>query len=628
MKDIKSNTALDLSINWQLQQASQGEATDIYQRTKYIFKMAKDKKKKKKSEDEEEVEDVEDMEGEEKKKKKKKKKNKEKDNDKEEKDESNEEDEGRKSRKEKKKKKKKKEKESEEETDEDKAKENPTTDQSAVEEDKDPDNNDDDDDQENEEDEKEKGKSGFEKSELFALVTSEKDFSRETPKQIKQLIAEGANVNLRGEFSETFLHALMGPKPEGTESAVLAVLYQLVEAGLDVNSQDSEGFTPLQIAVLNDLSPRIVNALNKVGADPCAVNNQEQDVVDLCELDTIRDVLDYFDMGLWRLVAAAEAGKVRALVNSWCKIDLVSEHGKKLIELAEEVGNEFIIEILNEFKNKNALVMAALSGNLEKVEKLAKKDDVDLNAKDWSYTRPSDGKRSHRPLLAECVSLGWFDCARHLVKKGADVNYEVEVIEGRREPLYLYLFYLMAPQNNLDVDLFMQVLKKADFELVADHYTLAYQCWQMKVSGDLFAQMVKSGLQIDTRDKEGYTVRDRILMENYEVGIKGDRQKLREALYFVDQCVIDLAVSGKLEQLEKLAQEGYDYINVANLKGKSIKKLAKKEDQKDVEKFLDKLPEFQVRKIPFLSRFSVSGKIPNRALESIYKKKNMNENNS
>ena len=136
---------------------------------------------------------------------------------------------------------------------------------------------------------------------------------------MKKLIAEGANVDLRGEFQETYLHALMGPKPDGTDSAVLAVLFQLTEAGLDVNAKDTEGFTPLHIAVLNDLNPRIVNALSKVGADPCALNNQDQDAMDLCELDTIRDVLEYYDMGLWRLVAAAEAGKVRALVNSWCK---------------------------------------------------------------------------------------------------------------------------------------------------------------------------------------------------------------------------------------------------------------------------------------------------------------------
>ena len=179
------------------------------------------------------------------------------------------------------------------------------------------------------------------------------------------------------------------------------------------------------------------------------------------------------------------------------------------------------------------------------------------------------------------------------------MNYEVEVIEGRKEPLYLYLFYLMAPQNKLDVELFKQVLKKADFSLVSDHYTLAYQCWQMNVPSELFAQMVESGLQIDTRDKDGYTVRDRILIENYEMGIKGDREKLRKALFYVDQSVINMATSGEVEQLAKLAQQGYDYINVANLKGKSIKKLAKKEDQKDVVKFIEKLPEFQVRIIDF-----------------------------
>ncbi len=59
--------------------------------------------------------------------------------------------------------------------------------------------------------------------------------------QVKEMLANGASVNMRGGFEETYLHALMGPKPEGTESAVLAVLYQLAEAGLNVNAQDTEG---------------------------------------------------------------------------------------------------------------------------------------------------------------------------------------------------------------------------------------------------------------------------------------------------------------------------------------------------------------------------------------------------
>ena len=285
--------------------------------------MAKDKKKKKKSEDEEdEVEDVEEIDEKKKKKKKskdkdeeidekeeegdeeeegrksrkdkkKKKKKKEKDSEEEceddakgkesiEEEEGDEEEEGRKSRKDKKKKKKKKEKDSEEECEDDvKGKDNPSTDLEGV--------TNDDDETDDDGNDKEKGKSAFEKSELFVLVTSEKEFNRETPRKVKKLIAEGANVDLRGEFQETYLHALMGPKPDGTDSAVLAVLFQLTEAGLDVNAKDTEGFTPLHIAVLNDLNPRIVNALSKVGADPCALNNQDQDAMDLCELDTIRD---------------------------------------------------------------------------------------------------------------------------------------------------------------------------------------------------------------------------------------------------------------------------------------------------------------------------------------------------
>ncbi len=558
--------------------------------------MARDKKKKSSDDDDLEENQEEEMAAK-KDKKKKKKKHKHKDEDAD--DDDNEEETGRKSRKDKKKKKKKKKESEEEESEEDTKPRKRTggaagrNGRSSTEDERKSDSDDTTSLNLPPEPKGDKGK--FESTQLFKILTAEKEFSRESPKQVKKLLEEGVDVNLRGEFCETYLHALMGPKPPGTESAVLAVLYQLTEAGLDVNAKDSEGFTPLHISVLNDLSPRLVNALLKVGADPCALNSQDQDAMDLCEVDTIRDVLEYHDMGLWRQVAAGEAAKVRALVNSWCKIDQRNDQGTSLMQLANKVGNEYIIETLKEFEPKNAVVNAALSGNQEKLEKAVKKEGVDLNIRDWSYTRPSDGKRTHRPLLAECVSLGWFECARLLVKKGADVNFEVEVMEGKKEPLFMYLFYLMAPQKLLDVELFRLVLKKADLSLVQDHYTLLYQCWQMNVSGDLVVHMVDSGLQLETRDDEGYTVRDRILMDNYESGIKGNRAKLREALYYVDQSVIHMATSGNVERLESLASNGYDYINVANLKGKSIKRLAKKEEQAEVEKFLDKLPEFQVR---------------------------------
>ena len=64
----------------------------------------------------------------------------------------------------------------------------------------------------------------------------------------------------------------------------------------------------------------------------------------------------------------------------------------------------------------------------------------------------------------------------------------------------------------------------------------------------------------------------------------------------MDQHIIRLATEGKQDVLEQLAADGYDYINVVNMKGKSIRKLAKKADETDVVKFLGKLPDFQVTK--------------------------------
>ena len=51
-----------------------------------------------------------------------------------------------------------------------------------------------------------------------------------------------------------------------------------------------------------------------------------------------------------------------------------------------------------------------------------------------------------------------------------------------------------------------------------DHFTLFMQCWMLKVPDEIITSLVDAGLNIGARDKDGYCVRDKILLEKVADG--------------------------------------------------------------------------------------------------------------
>ena len=82
-----------------------------------------------------------------------------------------------------------------------------------------------------------------------------------SPEVIRQLLAEGADVNQRIENGVTPLHRAA---LNNTEPAVLAAL---LEAGADINSRDHQKATPLHQAALNNVEPKVIEMLLAAGAD-------------------------------------------------------------------------------------------------------------------------------------------------------------------------------------------------------------------------------------------------------------------------------------------------------------------------------------------------------------------------
>ena len=89
--------------------------------------------------------------------------------------------------------------------------------------------------------------------------------------KVRELLARGANPNVRDEDQRTPLHqAVLG------SSVGLAGL--LIESGADLNAQDSHGFTPLHFAAQEHL-PEMVRILIGRGADPNAVDEDGNSVL-------------------------------------------------------------------------------------------------------------------------------------------------------------------------------------------------------------------------------------------------------------------------------------------------------------------------------------------------------------
>ena len=84
--------------------------------------------------------------------------------------------------------------------------------------------------------------------------------------RVRELLAQGANPNVRDEDMRTPLHqAVLGNS--------VGLVGLLIEAGADLNAKDEQGFTPLHFAAQEYL-PEIARILVGKGAD---VNARDED---------------------------------------------------------------------------------------------------------------------------------------------------------------------------------------------------------------------------------------------------------------------------------------------------------------------------------------------------------------
>ncbi|KAJ8313223.1 hypothetical protein KUTeg_009221 [Tegillarca granosa] len=420
----------------------------------------------------------------------------------------------------------------------------------------------------------------FELSEIYSEI---KNCNDETPRKIQELIKNDEDIHLKNENGGTFLHYIA----EHIHAPFLIpVVFQLSNAGIDKNIQDSNGNTALHIAAEKYGVFQLVRALITVGVDPNIVNRDGNTARDVVTDPLVKLVIRNLSPGLWKAIEDGDDDLIMRLIGSWCKID-DKRKGKSLIDMASLLCGSQTVTLLEADRATNDLVHYALARDKKKMKKVLKRPGVDVNTRNITYI-DHQGETIPIPLLCELSLLLLERPVKILLEHGADVNLFVDDAALSPDPLYLYLMKHL-PGIDAAYDILEMILETADLSLVSNPAGMFALAFDKEFPATIVKLLQTNGINIFDRDENGYTMRDRIYLEYFT----SSEAELRNRLGFVDEIVIKFACEGDVEFLEQLALNSYDCENVTNRQGKSLEDiLVEKGVQRSIT-FVANLPRLQ-----------------------------------
>ena len=205
--------------------------------------------------------------------------------------------------------------------------------------------------------------------------------------KLLQAINVGEPVHLRDtEFQSTYLHVLCSLADSTCEEKYVPMIYQLSNAGIDVNAKDYKGRTALELAIGRELQDIMV-ALLRVGTDPTERNYKKmiQENGSPFEYELLNTVEKY-EPGLWFAVKNNDTSMIFMLINSWCRIN-INHKGVTLLQMARHLKRaDELINTLDDYEVTIEFVHATLAGDEKRMlEFLMDSKPCDPNIMDISY---------------------------------------------------------------------------------------------------------------------------------------------------------------------------------------------------------------------------------------------------
>ena len=192
------------------------------------------------------------------------------------------------------------------------------------------------------------------------------------------------------------------------EDKFVPMVYQLANAGIDVNGRDYKGRTALELAIMRELMDLMV-ALLRVGVDP----NEHDYKAKIREFGSpfeyeLINTLEKYEPGLWGAVNKKDASMVHMMVNSWCRIN-IKKGNKTLMQSVQDNGSsmEEIYNILDDYEVTIEFVHATLAGDEKRMlEFLMDSKPCDPYIMDISYQERWSRPLEPRSLRQTAIAMG------------------------------------------------------------------------------------------------------------------------------------------------------------------------------------------------------------------------------
>lgn len=381
----------------------------------------------------------------------------------------------------------------------------------------------------------------FETTEIFKAIT---DKTLSTPARTLAVINSGKeDVNTSSENNETYLHVISQNFISDDDApALIPVVFQLSNAGIDVNAGDADGNNALHVAVTSPNARKLIRALIMIGLDPLATNNEGKTPYKLGNAfpENLK-ILKALSPGLWNAVKRNCETDVKLLSSSWCKIN-ETRSGVSLIQLADKAEDKNIKKILLLEEKTITFVHYVLAADRKQMRPFFNRKDTDINALSTSYIDKDSGDLVCLPLIGEVALLGLTAVLRKLLRKKASLTFEV-----KKTPLYLYILQNI-PIHDKFYEMVEIMMDKIDFiKNRSDTNKVLDVAYDKKLPIKVLQTMAANGLDLFSTDENGHFLRDRILIKN----AKESPRKIEMEIAYVDNILIDMASSGCIDSLQE-----------------------------------------------------------------------------
>lgn len=206
----------------------------------------------------------------------------------------------------------------------------------------------------------------------------------------------------------TYLHLVVATGDNESEVAMVPMIYQLSNAGIDVDSKDCKNRTALELTMVKGLRVLMV-ALLRVGTDQMTTDYRAI-IANLRNprRQALMEEFERYTPDFWQAATTGDLGSVYVLINSWCRVK-VRRQGRTLLEHLRRRGRDSqteMVSLVTSYEMTIEFVHATLAGDEETMlDILMDESHCDVDILDISYVDPQLGSMRPRSLRDTAIAL-------------------------------------------------------------------------------------------------------------------------------------------------------------------------------------------------------------------------------